>query len=498
MTVRWRLLLTLGGFTILLALPALYAVSQLRRVSDIAESLEAVHAADVLALGRTRAAMAELARQQTNYVASPSEQYRLGVRRELRAARNHLLMLRASGFTESVAPALARVDTLDEAAARLEELVESGRTQEATSYFVQVKPVLDSARVSLTAIGDALDARGQDVREQAQRVSASASRTTMLVVSIAVLLTVALGLWTTDALSRPLRRLSDATARVADGEFRAPEGLPYAREDEIGHLSRAFRTMTERLAELDQLKAEFVSLASHELKTPINVIGGYAELLDEGLYGDLDEKQREIIELIQEQTSALTRLVNQLLDLSRFEAGGLQVEPQPVEVRRLLEEVGGSFRALATKKQIDFAVEGDDSLPQTIVLDHDRIRHEVLGNILSNAFKFTAPGGEISVRAWSEGDQMRMEVRDTGVGIPEDQLAHIFEKYYQVGTDAKSQGSGLGLAIAKHVVEAHGGELTATSATGEGTAFHILLPNEGPGEGPHPVVPPRPEEERPG
>jgi signal transduction histidine kinase len=171
-------------------------------------------------------------------------------------------------------------------------MVESGRHEEATAYFELVKRQLDDARAALVPVAEALDHRGVARQDRGRQVSASASRTTVLAVILALIGTVALGLWTTGALSRPLSRLSAATAAVADGRFEAPPDLPYDRDDEIGELSRAFGAMTERLAELDRLKAEFVSLATHELKTPINVIGGYAELLDEGLYGELDRNQR--------------------------------------------------------------------------------------------------------------------------------------------------------------------------------------------------------------
>jgi signal transduction histidine kinase len=197
------------------------------------------------------------------------------------------------------------------------------------------------------------------------------------------------------------------------------------------------------------------------------------------MYGELVEKQREVLQLIEEQTRALTRLVNQLLDLSRFEAGGLPIDPQPVDVRGLVGEVEKSFAALAVQKRIDFRVERADSLPQMVMLDPDRIRHEVLGNLLSNAFKFTPPGGTVELRATTEDGALRIDVMDTGVGIPEDELAHIFEKYYQVGAEAKAKGSGLGLAIVKHVVDAHGGDIEVASEPGRGTTFRIRLPNDG-------------------
>jgi two-component system, NtrC family, sensor histidine kinase GlrK len=475
-TVRLRLLLTLGGIIVLLALPALYGVTQLQRLRALAESLEAVHAGDVLALGNLRASLSELDRMQRSYVAAADPRFREGMHTHVALAQAQVGLLDRSNFSEEMAPSRRLLDSLAEATVRLEALVEAGRHEEATQYFESVKPVLDESRLALDPVAVALDQRGQRARAEARQVSAAGARTTLLVVLIALLLTAALGLWTAGALSRPLGRLSAATAAVADGDFVAPPGLPYDRDDEIGELSRAFRVMTERLAELDRLKAEFLSLATHELKTPINVIGGYAELLDEGLYGDLKPKQKDVVALIQDQTRSLTRLVNQLLDLSRFEAGGVPIEAVPVNLPDLLRDVEGAFHALATQKQVGFRIDVDPALPSIVVLDPERIRHEVLGNLLSNAFKFTPTGGEVRVRAWSVETDVHIEVDDTGVGIPQDQIVHIFDKYYQVGADAKSQGAGLGLAIVKHVVEAHDGRITAESSPGQGTCFEIVLP----------------------
>ena len=484
MTVRWRLLLTLGGIILLMVIPAAYGVSQLQRLEELAVALETGHGGDVLALGQVRASLAELDRLQRSHVASPDGQFREGIRRELLLVRSQLELLTRSAGAEATAEIRGVIDSLQTASLRLDELLGSGRRDQATQYFERVKPMADSGRLALNRLGGLIDERGSRTVEEAREVSASARRTMTFTALIALLLTIGLGLWTVDALSRPLRRLSEATDAVAEGEFEAPRNLPYDRSDEIGHLSRAFGAMTDRLAELDRLKAEFVSLASHELKTPINVIAGYAELLEEGLYGDLEARQREVLGLIQEQTRALTRLVNQLLDLSRFEAGGLPIEPVPVDLRALLAQVEGAFRALAEQKQIDFRVETAPDLPREAMLDHDRIRHEVLGNLLSNAFKFTPSGGRIRVDAAAPDGKVTFRVSDSGVGIPEDQLEHIFEKYYQVGREAKAQGSGLGLAIAKHVVEAHGGTIRASSRMGEGTTFDIALPAAGPPAGP--------------
>lgn len=479
MTLRSRLLLTLSGIILLLVLPAIYGLVQLRRLSDMAEQLESPHAEDIMAVGNLRAHLAEFNRYERSYVADPLfAAHREGAQSALTLMRDQLRLL-AQNYPQSSRQAILLVDSISNATDRVNALIEAGATQAATDQLeVQVGPLITSMSAAIDEIVGALHARGAEQVRAAQRVSAAAAQTTMLGVLIALFLTIVLAIWTTDALTRPLRRLSEATGPVADGDFMAPEDLPYERTDEIGHLSRSFGTMTHRLAELDRLKAEFVSLASHELKTPINVIAGYTELLSEGLYGDLEARQADVLHLVQEQTRALTRLVNQLLDLSKFEAGGLRMEPEPVDFSDLLHQVEGSFRALATQKRIDFTVDVDPTVPETVTVDPDRVRHEVLGNLLSNAFKFTSTGGEVSVRAWSKNGHVHVEVSDTGSGIPEDQLAHIFEKYYQVGADAKAKGSGLGLAIAKHVMEAHGGAIEASSVEGEGTTFRLALPHE--------------------
>jgi signal transduction histidine kinase len=478
MTVRTRLLLTLGGIIVLLVLPALYGVMQLQRLRELTEVLETMHAGDVQALGQVRASLAELDRAQRVYVATPGEDLRVAMLRHLSEAREHLDRVDRTMFGSEAARPAALLDSLAVATGRLEGLMQAGRREEATAYFESVKPLLDGARASLDPVARAIDERGRRVGAEAAEVSSAATQTMLLAVIIALFLTAALGVWTVGALSRPLRQLSGATGVVADGNFAVPTDLPYDRDDEIGDLSRAFGAMTERLAELDRLKAEFVGLATHELKTPINVIIGYAELLDEGLYGDLEPKQQHVLGLIHEQARSLTRLVNQLLDLSRFEAGGVPIEWVEMDLPRLLKGVEDTFRALATQKQVTFVVESDPSLPESAYGDPERIRHEVLGNLLSNAFKFTPTGGEVRVRAWGEDDSVHLEVVDNGVGIPEDQIPHIFDKYYQVSAEAKAQGSGLGLAIVSHVVEAHGGEVSATSKPGSGTRFHLVFPQD--------------------
>ena len=266
-------------------------------------------------------------------------------------------------------------------------------------------------------------------------------------------------------------------AAVAGGEFSHRLTVAANRHDEFGRLAASFASMTKQLAELDKLKAEFVSVASHELKTPVNVMLGYLQLLQEGVYGELTDRQIEICRVLEQQGQAVGRLVKQLLDVSRFEAGGGKLEPRRFGLGPFLDELQTSFQVLALQRGIQFLVVRGQNLPTEVVWDRDRIS-EVLGNLLSNAFKFTPKAGRVELGAHADDETIRMYVRDTGAGIPAEQLPRIFDKFYQADNQrsASGEGTGLGLAIAKGIVEAHRGTIIVNSAEGSGTVFSLTLP----------------------
>jgi signal transduction histidine kinase len=486
MTLRTRLILTITGIALLLVIPAVYGVSQLRTLRDIASEQRSRHGLAYEAVGALQAGLSEIDRAARAYVIDPDSALRANMFATLASAREPLLLLDSANYQQSAAAARVRLDGIGAGLAHVDSLMviamslsESDglpyRTQ-GSNYLETIKPQLDAARGAVNAIGIEVDRRsGEDV-DQARDIASGAVTTTAIALLICLTVAVALGVWTTRALTHPVMKLRHAMALVADGIFRVPENLPYERQDEIGSVSRSFRAMTHRLADLDRLKAEFMSISTHELKTPINVISGYAELMYERVYGDLTDKQDEALAAIRDQTRALTQLVNQLLDVSRLEAGGLRLHFRPVAVMDLFRRVERSFEGLAHRKQIAFTVEVDPSAPETIHADAERLSDQVLGNLISNALKFTPEGGRISVRTWLEDGSLQIEVDDTGTGIPPDKLPYVFDKFYQVGEQARAKGAGLGLAIAHEVVEAHGGTIRAESEVGEGTCFHIEIP----------------------
>jgi signal transduction histidine kinase len=252
---------------------------------------------------------------------------------------------------------------------------------------------------------------------------------------------------------------------------------PDDRIEELVELTESFRQMTRQLAELDKLKAEFVSVASHELKTPINVMIGYLQLLEDGIYGPLTQQQLDVHKTVAVQANTLLRLVKQLLDVSRFDAGGGRLEPRAIRLDDLMGELERAFHVLAVQRDIEFSVQRRAGLPDEVFWDLDRM-NEVLGNLLSNAFKFTPHGGVVELTLQPAGAGVAMIVHDTGAGIPPEQLPRIFDKFYQADNQgaARAAGTGLGLAIAKRIVDAHSGTISCVSTVGVGTTITIEMP----------------------
>lgn len=476
MSVRTRLVLTLVGIALLLILPALYAIANLRQVRGTVVELRGRHAVARVALGRLETRLAELDRLSRSYVITADPDYRADIRDRIVWSRAQLDRIRSSGYARVTADVVAAIDTLAAGLGRIEALIAAGDVTAAADGFGMVEARLDSVRQSLDPVARAIDRRSGEEVADAQKATSNAALGAFVALLIAIAIAAAIGAWSTAALTSPLRRLRRATATVAEGDLSAPRMLPYRRMDEIGDLSRSFRSMTVRLAELERLRAEFLSMASHELKTPISVIHSYAEVLAHGTLGEVTEKQAEVLKTIQDQTQLLTHAVNELVQAGRVEAGGFRIEVGIVATGEFFDAVRRAFGALARQQGIDFVVDVGADVPETLDLDSVRMRNDVLGNLVSNAFKFTTRGGRIEIRATQPGDDLIIEVSDTGSGISPERLPHIFDVYYQASSGMRDHGSGLGLAIARRIVEAHGGTLTASSEPDCGTTFRIRLP----------------------
>jgi PAS domain S-box-containing protein len=233
----------------------------------------------------------------------------------------------------------------------------------------------------------------------------------------------------------------------------------------------------EDLRKVDLLKSEFLASMSHELRTPLNSIIGFADVLLEGIDGELNERMEEDVRLIRESGSHLRALIGDILDMSKIEAGMMEIRHGALEMSQLAEDVIATAMPLAQEKDLYLKLKVEDDIP-TIYADHTRIR-QVLWNIVGNAIKFTQEGGISVTVGQSENNDLLISVADTGVGIRQSDMGVVFEQFRQVGGElntSSSGGTGLGLPISKKLIELHGGDIWVESAVGEGSTFYFTLP----------------------
>ncbi len=234
-----------------------------------------------------------------------------------------------------------------------------------------------------------------------------------------------------------------------------------------------------KLREVDRAKSQFITMVSHELRTPLNAINGFAEMMALGMSGDLSSQAQEDVELIRKNGNHLTRLVNDIIDISQIESGGMQINTELVSVETVVQELVTEVTMLKRDKPIEIVTDIPPDTPQ-IQADSTRFR-QILLNLLSNAVKFT-DNGTVTVRAtFADPDWVRIAVIDTGIGISTDDQQLIFEKFRQVDmTDARQYGgTGLGLSICHRLVNMHGGEIGVTSEVGKGSEFWFTMPRTG-------------------
>ncbi len=222
-------------------------------------------------------------------------------------------------------------------------------------------------------------------------------------------------------------------------------------------------------------KSRFLASISHELRTPLNGIIGFSEMLYDGRLGSLSEEQRDVVSDILTSGRHLLQLINDILDLSKVEAGRMEFRPEPCVLNQLVSEVRDIVRPLAEKKNIQISTDVPRELSG--VIDPSRFK-QVLYNYLSNAVKFTGRDGSVSIRISREGEQnFRLEVEDTGTGIPANEISRLFQEFEQLPNSRKAeQGTGLGLALTRHIVEAQGGTVAVRSEVGRGSIFSAVLP----------------------
>ena len=290
---------------------------------------------------------------------------------------------------------------------------------------------------------------------------------------IALLLSLVVAFFFARWIADPLQKVVLAARAMPSAEIKPvePQG-PH----EVQELTRAFNSMIARTQASQKSQRDFVANVSHELKTPLTSVQGFAQALLDGT-ADSAETRQQAAQVIYNESGRMHRLVLDLLDLARLDAGTADITMSPVNMSALLNAIREKFTPQSQKAGVEVKVEVAANLPN-LTADGDRLA-QVFTNLVDNALKFTPRGGVISLSASVVNREMQVSVSDTGTGIPAEAQAHIFDRFYQADFSRKGgekHGAGLGLAIAKEIVQAHGGKISVHSRLGEGTSFDVFLP----------------------
>ena len=302
------------------------------------------------------------------------------------------------------------------------------------------------------------------------RLSTSINRSLLLGGLVAIAIALILTFILSRRITSPIGVLARAARRLGRGDL--SQRVQLQGEGEVAALAQAFDSMAADLEHAEQLRRNMVADVAHELRTPLSNIQGYLEAIRDGVV----KPDAATIRSLSEETALLSRLVNELQELSLAEAGELKLVYQAEDITKLIKQAVISWQPQLTAKEILLSLDLPDNLP-LVNIDWQRV-NQVLHNLLENAVAHTHKGGTINVAAITQGNWVVISVSDTGEGIPAEDLPHIFERFYRVDKSRAraTGGSGLGLTIAKRLVEAHGGTITAQSELGKGSRFSFTLP----------------------
>jgi signal transduction histidine kinase len=380
--------------------------------------------------------------------------------------------------------------------ADIANLVRDGKSDAATRlHSTREDPLYRSIDNLVAGLVQKENARMVSLRDSLRAANERAFVVVSTSAAICVLLALAGGFVISWALIQPVRAAHGFLEELAAGRFGG--SITVHNRDEFGDLAARLSATSSELARLDaeqrraarelgalnarleqasKAKSEFLANMSHELRTPLNAILGFTEMLTDDLYGPVPEEFKEPLADIQTNGKHLLRLINDVLDLSKIEAGKMELALSEYSAGDVVASVRTSLRSLADEKGLDFKAVIDDGLPEVMIGDAKRITQCLL-NLAGNALKFTKRGS-VTIRAAADGDSVRYSVSDTGIGIPEDQLGMVFAEFRQVDSTITREfgGTGLGLSITKKFVEMHGGRIWVESRLNEGSTFHFTIP----------------------
>ncbi|MBX5436085.1 MAG: HAMP domain-containing protein [Alicyclobacillaceae bacterium] len=339
--------------------------------------------------------------------------------------------------------------------------------KEILSHGVEAPIIVGGRKIATLSVLDRDLEREYRLQEKILQSMAKAAMTGAVATGLVALL---IGAWLTRRLTRPLQLLLDAIQRISQGDLRLK--LPTDSRDEFGRVASAFNQMADQLAKAQEVRRHLVADVAHELRTPLTIIQGQLELIQQGVR----KPDPETLLPIQDECMRLSRLVDDLHQLTLAEAGVLPLEVAPVDIVSLVQRVVDNFQVEADERDIRLAMRAESETAYAAV-DANRMT-QVFVNLVGNAIRYTPAGGRVTVVVREERGEVQIAVEDTGPGISEEHLPHLFDRFYRV-EEARSRGNGgtgLGLAIAKEFVEAHKGRIEVKSQVGAGTVFTVFVP----------------------
>ena len=279
----------------------------------------------------------------------------------------------------------------------------------------------------------------------------------------------------TRSMILPIRELQKGIKSIAKESLSEP--IRIRAKDEFGELAAAFNEMTFRLKEEERMRSDFISMLSHETRTPLTSIRESVNMIIEEVMGPINDRQRKFLEISSSEIGRICDLMNHLMQVSRLESGVIKIQPYPLDPSILVSKCRYHLKPLAESNDITVKIEITKDLP-LVMADPENLQQVIL-NLMSNAIKFSPRGGRVLVRVEPDGNNqmLRFSISDNGPGIPEEEQSFIFNKYYRAkNVRNHSDGVGLGLSISKHIIEAHNGTIWVKSALGHGSTFEVTLP----------------------
>jgi two-component system sensor histidine kinase GlrK len=479
-SIFWRL--TIGFLTIIALVTAvnLFALHQIRQITELSTRLVADHYPAIESAKWLIDRLYAQVRSEKKYLAVRDEVFLAHFDDDAREFRHTLAALKEQESSAEAQNALKDVENLHDEYRILFHSETRFQTTQGLKVSKGYEPrrdrIVNGVTKALESFIDFHEATINTVLNDARRRSEQAGVVTKQLVIIALCLGLLLAALATYSILSPLRRLQEHIRQIGQGNFKTD--VHVQAPSDLADLVESVGSMAKRLQELDDLKAEFVSHITHELRSPLTAIHAGTQLLLEEIPGPVSQPQRETLQLMVESSRQLIDMISSLLDLSKIDAGMMEYRIASTDIKRVVETAINKIKLLADREHIRIVVEAPRG-PLFVKVDDNRIQ-QVLDNLLSNALKFSREGASIHVKLEPDykARTLRISVSDTGRGIAPEALPRIFERFYQGASRARTgvSGTGIGLALAKRVVEAHGGKIWAESELGKGTTMTFVLP----------------------